>query len=66
MTAAPRTVTCAYCGHQFAEDRGQASCGACPLTGGCHWVRCPHCGYENPDLPGWMGRLAGWMGNHAR
>jgi hypothetical protein len=64
IAAAPRVVVCGYCAREFAEDRRQATCGACPLTGGCRWVRCPHCGYENPETPGWMRRVAAWMGSH--
>gem|GEM_PF-1857304 len=63
--AAP-VVVCGFCGREFAEDRGQPACRACPLsaaTGGCRRLRCPHCGYENPVLPRWLVRLAGrWWG----
>jgi hypothetical protein len=64
IAAAPRTVVCGFCGRAFVEDRGQAGCGACPLMGGCRWVRCPHCGYENPETPGWMRRVAAWVRSH--
>jgi hypothetical protein len=66
IAAAQRVVVCGYCAREFVEDRGQTACGACPLTGGCRWVRCPHCGYENPETPGWMRRLGAWMGAHDR
>lgn len=65
------------CGVAFREDRAQPACVSCPLTRMCHHVRCPHCGYENPALPGWLdgdrsaaaapgerpglGRLLGWL-----
>jgi hypothetical protein len=52
---------CGYCGESFAEDQGQPACGSCPLRGGCHYVRCPHCGYENPAAPGWISRLRSWL-----
>jgi hypothetical protein len=54
IAASPRTVVCGFCAREFTEDRGQSTCGACPLTGGCRWIRCPHCGYENPETPRWM------------
>jgi hypothetical protein len=57
---AGRTVRCAFCGADFAEDRGQPACAACPLSRGCHNVRCPTCGYENPVTPGWIRRLETW------
>lgn len=61
--AAPRTMACGFCAREFVEDRGQSACGACPLTGGCRWVRCPHCGYENPETPSWMRRVKAWVGS---
>jgi hypothetical protein len=60
MTAPPAgTLVCGFCAREFLEDRGQPACRSCPLSTGCHLVRCPHCGYENPVLPGWLARLAG-------
>lgn len=59
-----RVITCGFCGVVFQEDRGQAACRSCPLaaaTGGCHSIRCPQCGYENPATPDWMERLASWL-----
>jgi hypothetical protein len=53
---------CGYCGEHFAEDQGQQACASCPLKGGCHFVRCPKCGYENPCTPEWMARLRAWLG----
>jgi predicted amidophosphoribosyltransferase len=50
-------VVCGFCAGEFAEDRGQPVCRACPLAGLCHMVRCPHCGYENPVPPAWLSRL---------
>lgn len=50
-------VTCGYCGTSFLEDRAQPTCSSCPLSTGCKAVRCPHCGYENPAEPAWLGRL---------
>lgn len=65
MTAvAARTLTCGYCGRRFTEDRGQPACRGCPLGDACHTIRCPHCGYENPLEPAWLGRLARWLGRH--
>ena len=55
------SVTCGYCRERFEEDRAQPTCGACPLSNGCKFVRCPHCGYENPCTPEWITRLRGWL-----
>lgn len=54
-------VTCGYCRESFEEDRAQPTCGACPLSSACNFVRCPHCGYENPATPAWITRLRGWL-----
>ena len=54
-------VTCGYCGRTFAEDRGQAACGSCPLGSACRYVRCPACGYENPVEPKWLAGLKRWV-----
>lgn len=61
MTVAVRSLVCGFCGREFEEDRAQPACGACPLARGCRWVRCPYCGYENPETPRWLERLAGWL-----
>jgi DNA-directed RNA polymerase subunit RPC12/RpoP len=49
--------TCSFCGHRFAPEDSVVCCARCSLfgTGGCHKIRCPHCGYEMappPRLPG--------------
>jgi uncharacterized Zn-finger protein len=54
---ATASVTCGFCGRSFVEDRGQPTCRGCPLAKGCHFRRCPYCGYENPVPPGWLTRL---------
>lgn len=56
-------VVCALCRHVFIEDRGQATCQGCPLAGGCHFRRCPYCGYENPVAPVWLQKLRQWLGD---
>ncbi len=50
-------MTCGYCRQEFTEDTGQPTCQACPLAGACRFVRCPHCGYENPAEPAVFARL---------
>lgn len=54
-------VTCGYCGDVFAEDLGQPTCASCPVKGGCRFVRCPKCGYENPCEPDWVAKLRRWL-----
>jgi hypothetical protein len=63
MTATTRrTVECGYCGRRFTEDRAQAACRGCPLGDGCHMMRCPYCGYDNPSEPAWLARVRHWLG----
>jgi hypothetical protein len=57
--------TCCFCNRSFAQDEAQPTCSSCPLKGGCQMVRCPHCGYENPVAPAWLGRLKAWFGTAA-
>lgn len=52
-----RTTVCGFCAREFVEDRAQVACGGCLLNGGCRFLRCPHCGYENPEPPRWMENL---------
>jgi hypothetical protein len=61
VSAPAPAITCGLCGRPFAEDRGQAACGACPLHAGCRFVRCPRCGYENPVEPPWLRTLRQWL-----
>jgi hypothetical protein len=50
-------MTCGCCRKDFEEDRAQPACRACPLGAGCHLLRCPHCGFENPTVPPWLAKL---------
>jgi hypothetical protein len=56
---------CGFCGRPFATDEGQPTCVSCPVRGGCQFVRCPHCGYENPVEPAWLTRVRAWFGTAA-
>ena len=51
-------MKCAFCGKEIDEQQVGKSdrCGQC--RGGCHKVHCPHCGYANPVVPGYLQR---WM-----
>ena len=58
LPAADATLDCPLCGLRFT--RGERPCGACPLSGGCDIVCCPHCGYTFPGssrIVNWVGRL---------
>ncbi|MFC1913493.1 hypothetical protein ACFLX7_04830 [Chloroflexota bacterium] len=44
-------MKCPLCGNEFREEEGQATCQGCPLSGACHMVRCPNCGYDMPLEP---------------
>lgn len=50
-------MRCGLCLRNFEEDKAQPTCAACPLSKACRYVRCPHCGYENPAMPTWMRKL---------
>lgn len=68
MDDAPRTdgspLSCGFCGREFSEDRSQPVCQSCPLARACRFVRCPYCGYENPERPAWLDRFGAWMRDH--
>ncbi|BCR05512.1 hypothetical protein DESUT3_25810 [Desulfuromonas versatilis] len=45
-------MICGFCGKQISLDsETKKGCGGCPMSGGCHKICCPHCGYENPAPP---------------
>lgn len=54
-------VTCGFCAQEFEVDRAQPTCQACPVGSGCRLVRCPHCGFDNPETPRWIERLENWL-----
>ncbi len=54
-------LVCGFCAREFVEDLGQPVCRSCPLADVCKLVRCPHCGYENPVPPRWLGKFAAWV-----
>ncbi len=41
-------MKCGFCGLEFQKTQAVQACSACPLTPGCHLIRCPRCGYEMP------------------
>ena len=56
-------MTCPFCEQTFTAEESTASCTRCSLfgAGGCHKLRCPHCGYEMPPparLPKLLAKLA--------
>ncbi len=38
------------------DSETKKGCGGCPMSGGCHKICCPHCGYENPAPPKFLKR----------
>jgi hypothetical protein len=54
-----RRVRCGMCTISFVPDEAQPACKSCPLSGSCRFVRCPRCGFENPEAPRWLERLVG-------
>jgi Fe2+ transport system protein FeoA len=59
-------VTCSFCGGSFEEAAARRHCQACPVGPGCRSVRCPRCGYETPEEPRFLRRLARWAGSLSR
>ncbi len=50
-------MKCSFCDKEFDEAACQSACGGCAMFGGCHKVKCPHCGYEMPAEP----KLVKWL-----
>ncbi len=50
-------MKCPFCNREFDADEARRACRGCSLMGGCRRVKCPHCGYEQPDEP----RLVKWI-----
>lgn len=44
-------MKCAFCGLVYEEEQAALGCQGCGLFGGCHLVKCPRCGYEQPKEP---------------
>ena len=58
-------MRCGFCGYEFDPDEAEMACLGCPVTRGCHLVRCPRCGYEMPPeakLITWLRRLKAGSG----
>lgn len=53
-------MKCSLCGYQFQEEDGKATCKGCLLTGACHMVRCPNCGYDMPVEPKIVKAFKAW------
>jgi predicted amidophosphoribosyltransferase len=56
-------IQCSFCSKKFTEEEAILSCGNCTLFGGCRKVKCPHCGYETPQIPGLLKTLMS-IGKH--
>jgi rubredoxin len=41
-------MKCGFCGLEFDPNDADQACDSCPVSTGCHLVRCPRCGYEMP------------------
>lgn len=44
-------MKCAFCGCIYEQHQARTACQGCGLFGGCHLVKCPRCGYEQPQEP---------------
>lgn len=47
-------MRCGMCGHELTEAGIEKACRGCSAFGGCRLVKCPHCGYEQPQPPRWL------------
>lgn len=52
-------MNCAHCRKDFTPNEAQKGCESCGLFGGCHLLKCPYCGYEQPREPG----MVQWIRN---
>ncbi len=53
-------MKCGFCGHELTEEGIAKACQGCGAFGGCRLVKCPRCGYEQPQIPKWLQKLAQW------
>ncbi len=58
-------MRCGFCGREFSEELGASACANCPLSKlkgsqGCGHVKCPYCGYENPQETKFEQKLRTW------
>jgi Fe2+ transport system protein FeoA len=53
-------MTCSFCGIEIDAGAARLACSACGLAGGCRRVRCPSCGFEHPEEPGWVDAVRTW------
>jgi Fe2+ transport system protein FeoA len=54
-------MTCSFCGTEIDSSAARLACSACGLSGGgCRRIRCPECGFEHPEEPGFVSALRGW------
>ena len=52
-------MICTHCRLEFTQEEAEQGCKACGLFGGCHLIKCPHCGYEQaaePEMLRWLRR----------
>ena len=59
-------MNCPFCGKEIDEATAREKCQHCTLFGGCRNLRCPNCGYEVPEEPGfvkWLRKKSG-KGDH--
>jgi Fe2+ transport system protein FeoA len=58
MAAAVQAIHCPLCSFEFLPV-GDACHTGCPLSGHCHMICCPNCGYQMVDAT--RSRLASWL-----
>ncbi|MCS7064818.1 MAG: hypothetical protein NZL85_00940 [Fimbriimonadales bacterium] len=52
---------CAFCGRELTQEGIERACKGCGAFGGCRLVKCPSCGYEQPQEPLWLRKLIEWV-----
>jgi hypothetical protein len=51
---------CSFCGLELTDEKIEKACQGCGAFGGCRLVRCPRCGYEQPQEPAWLKKVLTW------
>jgi DNA-directed RNA polymerase subunit RPC12/RpoP len=57
-------IDCPMCGYRFGEAEAERSCVGCPMSPGCHLLKCPRCGYEVLREPRLVRTIKTWRRRH--
>lgn len=51
---------CCFCGLELTGEKIEKACRGCSAFGGCRLIKCPRCGYEQPQEPAWLKKVLAW------